>query len=470
MKGSRVKVDLLAPKPLRALALWPGFPLVLQVLGLVVLGLLVAVGLGIGVGMSPAELMTLRKTNLATLVVWGIWWPAMIITAVAFGHAWCTVCPMELLNHAGEVIGRKLRLQRLPLGRTLRAGWAIVGLYLVLQLLVAGFSLHRTPHYTAIFLLMLGGLALSSGILFREPRAFCRALCPASALLSVYGRFTPAQLEVRKPSVCEACATKDCVRASNRTRLDKRSCPSLLRPFHREVSDGCVLCLQCAKVCPHDNVGFGLVSESAPVRRKTLLRPFEAAFVMVALGFVSHEVIGEVKWLDGIFHAVPSAMAKAIPAVSFDWHEALWFLLVYPAGVWALIAAVAYLAGHRGGLRSVALAAATGAAPVVAIAHVAKALAKLSSWGGFLPLAVRDPAGIDTLHAIAAEAVAAPHSYVAMTMLGWAMLFLTVLIACKAWRWAREIPTESIAAAKAGLATTAVLFSAVLTIWGWPAK
>jgi hypothetical protein len=68
---------------------------------------------------------------------------------------------------------------------------------------------------------------------------------------------------------------KDCVRAENRSRFDKRSCPSLLTRFRRQASDGCVLCLQCAKVCPYENMGWRLVTSEAPVRQKALLRPCE---------------------------------------------------------------------------------------------------------------------------------------------------------------------------------------------------
>ena len=97
-----------------------------------------------------------------------------------------------------------------------------------------------------------------------ETRPCTRFFCPAGALLSVYGRQTPLQLEARDPEVCETCATKDCIQEENRNKLDKRSCPSLLRPLDRKPSDGCVLCLQCVKVCPHDNMGVGIVAADAP--------------------------------------------------------------------------------------------------------------------------------------------------------------------------------------------------------------
>jgi polyferredoxin len=444
------------------------FPVALQAVGLVgVLGLALN-GLGIGADMKANELMTLRKTNLTTLVIWGLWWPAMIAAALAFGRAWCTVCPMEMVNRAADALARKIGWPRARLGKFLRAGWLIVVLYLVLQILVAGISVHRVPHYTSLFLLALVGGALITGLVFRESRSFCRAFCPAGALLSVYGRYTPLQLEIRDPSVCEACRTKDCVRAENRDRFDKRSCPSLLTPFRREPSDGCVLCLQCAKVCPHANLGVGLVMSEAPVRRKSLLRPFEAAFVMVALGFVAHEVIGEVKWLDGFFHAVPKWLSGFQPSVPFGWLEALWFLVLFPLAVWAGIAGLGFLMGHRGGLRALLLAAATGAAPVVAVAHLAKAAAKVAAWGGYLPLAVRDPQGIETFHRIAAHTLTAPGGILGLSMVGWAMLGLTLIMAWKAWTWARHVPAESTIAAKSGLAGAALLFGTVLTIWVWP--
>jgi len=464
---SQVKIDLLAWRPLRRVILWAGFPLLLQAVSLVAVAALVGVGLGIGPDLKADELMILRKTNLTTLVVWGLWWPAMIAVAIAFGRAWCTACPMELVNRLGDGLARGVGWPRARLGKILRAGWLIVVIYLVLQLLVAGLSIHRVPHFTALFLLVLLGGALLAGLVFREPRSFCKAFCPAGALLSVYGRSTPLQLEMRDPVVCAMCPTKDCVRAENRYRFDKRSCPSLLRPFDRQASDGCVLCLQCAKVCPHDNVGVGVVSENAPIRRKALLRPYEAAFVMVALGFVSHEVIGEVRWLDSAFHVVPAALARVIPTVPFGWFEALWFLVLFPLVVWLTIAGLGRSLGHRGGLRTLLLAAATGAAPVVAIAHLAKAVAKVGSWGGFLPLALRDPQGLETLRSIADHSLTAPAAMVGLSILGWVMLALTLVVAWKAWRWASQIPADVAVAARTGLASAAVLFSAVLTVWSW---
>ncbi|NUM37375.1 MAG: 4Fe-4S binding protein [Candidatus Brocadiae bacterium] len=413
--------------------------------------------------------MTLRKTNLTTLFVWGIWWPGMIFVALVFGHAWCMVCPMELVNRLSDALARKIGWHRAHIGKFFRAGWLAIALYFIMQALVAGISIHRVPHYTAMLLMSLLGLAFFSGLIFNQHRSFCKVFCPVSALLSVYGRYTPIQLEVCNPLVCESCSTKDCVRPDRREHFDKRSCPSLLVPYRRDPSDGCVLCLQCVKVCPYQNMSVGVVSADAPVRQKKLLRPFEAAFVMIALGFVAHEVIGEVKWLDAFFHAVPKWLNHFLPSLSFGWFEAVWFLALFPLLIWSIIAAVSYFTGHRAGIRSLLLAAATGAAPIVAVAHIAKALAKISAWSGFVPLAWNDPHGLDTLHRITNHTLAAPSGLVGLPIIGWIMLVLIIWIGWRSLRSLQQMPSEFLPASRVSLITTAILFTSVLAVWAWTA-
>ena len=186
---------------------------------------------------------------------------------------------------------------------------------------------------------------------------------------------------------------------------------------------------------------------------------------MIALGFVSHEVIGEVKWLEAMFHAIPDWLNKLLPSVPYGWFEALWFLVLFPLLVWAGISGIGYLMGHRGNLRTLLLAAATGAAPVVAVAHLAKAGAKITAWGGFLPLAVRDPRGLDTLYRLVDHTLTPAAGLLGLSAVGWAMLVLTLLLVWKAWRWAQQVPAEYKVAARAGLVGAAILFGTVLTIW-----
>lgn len=458
--------NLLDRPPLKRLVRSPWFPLLFQVLALAAMAALAVNGWGLGADVPAQDLMTLRKTNLTTLVVWGLWWPGMIVLALAAGRLWCTVCPMELVSRAGHALGRKLAIARLPMGRFLRSGWAILGAYGVLQLLVAGLTLHRVPHFTSLMLAALGGLALGVGILFREERAFCKSFCPAAALLSVYGRFTPVQLDTVDSGTCQACASRDCIQRANRDRFDGRSCPSAIRPYDRQPSDGCVLCFQCAKVCPHANIGFGSAPAAAGSRRFRLLKPFEAGFVMIAAGFVAHEVVGEVKGLDALFHRPPAFLAGLWPRVGFGWFEALWFLLIFPAVFWSLVAFGARFVGHRERPGSLLFAAATGAAPVIALAHVAKALAKLGSWGGFLPLALRDPRGMLTLKELGNHQVHPPAPLWGFPVLGWLLLGGILLLGWRTLGWHRgHAEREQLPGLRMGFLGAAACFAVVFMIW-----
>ena len=73
------------------------FPIVPQLVMLMVFGLLIAGGIGVTTD-DPEFAKWLRNTNLANLVVWSYWWPMIIIAAILLGRLWCMVCPMELLT------------------------------------------------------------------------------------------------------------------------------------------------------------------------------------------------------------------------------------------------------------------------------------------------------------------------------------------------------------------------------------
>ncbi|MEW6238886.1 MAG: hypothetical protein AB1656_26170 [Candidatus Omnitrophota bacterium] len=465
--NNQFHMDFLLIKPIQTLLRKPFFPLVFQIISLLFLMFFIWNGWGIGLAQSKQQTMTLRKTNLTTLFVWGLWWPGMIATALLAGRLWCTVCPMEFISRWGWAAGRLLGYNRVAITPWLRAGWLVVFAYLTLQFLVAGLSIHRVPHFTALMLIVLLALALLSGLLFREERAFCKTLCPAKALLSVYGRFTPIQIDVRDQAVCDACSTKDCRDPRKRERFDARACPSLARPDARKKGDECVLCLQCAKTCPHNNIGWGAAIHESASRRHLILRPYEAVFVMFAAGFVAHEVIGEMKPMDEYFHIAPQALNALIPSIGFGWFEALWFLFLVPALLWLAAAGLAYLLGHRGSWRDLLLAAATGAAPIIAVAHLAKALAKISSWGGFLPGALNDPAGIITLQRLENKILAAPIPLVDLSLLGWLMTAALLAIAWRNRLWLSQAVGDQLPAARAGFAVFTVFYSTILLSWPW---
>ena len=462
MPVSNFKRDLFIVPGLRRLILNPFFPAALQLAMLSGMAFMVYNGWNVGT-QAGLDFSILRKTSLTTLFVWGLWWPGMIITALLAGRVWCTVCPMELLNRLGHAAGRRAGFTGLAIPPWIRAGWLTVLAYLALQLLVAGFNIHRVPHYTALMLLAMLAAAVITGVLFAEHRSFCKSACPAKALLSVYGRFTPLQLDIADASVCRACLTKDCVAPANRDRWDRRSCPSLAVPYARAQSDECTLCFQCAKVCPAGNVGYGMALPGSNSRLYRVLRPFEAFFVVLASGFVAHETIGEMPLLEKYFHYPPELLSGFFPALAPGWTEAAWFLLFVPALLWASAALIGFLLGYRGKLKDFLLEAATGAAPVVAVAHLGKALAKFNTWGLFLPLSLRDMKGLETMRALLDKAIKSPGPLLPPAAVGWLItaIFLAFLLRN------RRLASEKLSAAPAavGLLFFSGFYGFVLFSW-----
>ncbi|MFQ5808513.1 MAG: 4Fe-4S binding protein [Armatimonadota bacterium] len=404
--GDAFRVNLLRPRGMLALLRQGWLPYVFQAAALASIVVLIVNAWGVFPEDATAAKI-LRKTNTTTLAVWGLWWPALLVASVVLGRLWCTVCPVELVTNVTRRVTRRLGIEGVALPTWARAGAIIIALYMLLQLLVAGYSLHRNPGYTSWMLVGLLGLGLIVGVAFRDPRAFCKGFCPAALLLDAYSRFTPVHLTAKDTAVCDACETRECVAAELRDRWDCRSCPSRLQPYAREAGDGCVLCLQCAKVCPYDNMGFGVARPGFGPRVMRPLSIGAAIFVVIASGFVAHELSAEVKPFDEVFHAVPQQFSATL-GLGFDWAEAVWFLLLLPLAVAALMWGATRIAKGTPTFAEWLAGAALVITPAVAAGHVTKAIVKMSSWSPFIPLSLAEPGGRATAARILSEAQAAP--------------------------------------------------------------
>jgi PAS domain S-box-containing protein len=184
--------------------------------------------------------------QLANSLVWGIWWPALIIVFLLVGRLWCTVCPLSKVAYLAK---RLLNISNPP------PGWLKKHAFLLLP---AGFLLllwteqvfHVTvnPVATGLLLLSLMSLAAIFAMLF-ERETWCRYLCPMGNLGAVYS--LPATLNVRSnPSVCATlCTTHECHKGSE-TQL---GCPVFHHPLYARDAHVCKLCFNCLKSCTHNS-------------------------------------------------------------------------------------------------------------------------------------------------------------------------------------------------------------------------
>jgi len=459
--------DLLRFRPVKAVVRWAGFPYVFQAVLLAFFVFMAVFAWGL---YPPADVpdKLYAKTGLVTLLVWGLWWPAMVWTAVLFGRVWCAVCPLELVANVTERLGRSLGIRQRVLGKWLRSGALIVGLYALVQMLVAGAHLHRTPAYTSLFLWGLLATAALTGFFFRE-RAFCRGFCPVGLLLGTYGRGAMLAMRPASNDTCAACTGKHCVRACNRTKADARSCPSLLNPARLKSSSDCLVCGQCAKVCQPDNMGLFLRRPfpSADAREAIASWPV-TLFVMLVSGFVVSELFSEWKAAQAVFLWVPEEVAALLEATGYaGWIEGVWTLFVVPLIVWLVLGGLVLVGRGASSLVDAWRRLALPVAVIIAAGHMCKGLAKVASWAGFLPLSVQDPKGVDTAIGLGAKTIPQPASLLPMSVVSATAVLLVLTGAYFALRELRLTYPETGRRYRPALVTLAACFVFIVFGWGY---
>lgn len=457
--------DLLQIKPIKKIILWSGFPYIFQALLLIIFILLIVFGWGLSAPDGVSDKLY-AKSNIINLLVWGIWWPAMIWFAVLFGRAWCMVCPMELVSNISERLGRRLGIRQLKLSKWLLSGVIILISYATIQMLIAGAHLHRVPSYTAIFLLFLITTAFITGLFF-EHRAYCRAFCTVGLLLNVYGRGGMLAVRPNQQSVCLGCDEKWCVNTNESSNLDARSCPTLLAPKSLNTSKDCLVCTQCIKSCQPNNMQLQLRTPfySQDTRQSEVSWP-TLLFIMLLSGFVTYELSSEWSVAKTIFLQPVYMVIDTFGLQDFTgWVKGAWTLFIFPILLWGALGVITLLLSSATSLTQVWKQMALPLVVVIAAGHMSKALAKLTSWGEFLPYTLHDPLGTTTVQTFTENPNLIPSPLLEMPTVA---AIATLLIIIATFFAARESKLADPAAYSSQLPSILLLAGLYITIiLGW---
>lgn len=238
-------------------------------------------------------------------IVWGLWWPALVIFSPFIGRIWCTVCPFSTIM---EFVQKYIHWNR-PVPDVLKKYdfLFITFLFLFIFWIEVVTVMRLNPVSTGILLVVILLLAILVGIVFAR-HTWCKNLCPLGGLVGTAS--IGSMLEVRADAnIClNKCTTLDCYVGSEKAP----GCPMFQHLPYLDNNLDCKLCFNCVKNCPHDSVQLNIRIPAQEVWH----------LVRVNQGF-------------SIFIGV--TLAILIPINYFETVQHMW-----PEGLWRLWFSVAY--------------------------------------------------------------------------------------------------------------------------------
>lgn len=180
---------------------------------------------------SPPWFFELNRWTV--FLLWGLWWPAMLVGTMVLGQAWCgLLCPDGMLT---EVMGSWSQHAKIP--RRLRwPGWIPLG-FVTTALTVHAIGATHSAVGSFLILSTLSAGALFVGAWFgRGRRVWCRYLCPVSTAFGMLARCAPIHFRVDR-------AIWD---SAPRALQFPIECPVLLDIRNMTGTYGCHMCGRCS--------------------------------------------------------------------------------------------------------------------------------------------------------------------------------------------------------------------------------
>ena len=246
--------------------------------------------------------------RVANGLVWGLWWPFVIIAFLLVGRMWCMICPIAMI---GRIVRRLGCLGRKPPQWMKKySGWTVLAGFLLLIWSEHYFKMTSNPVATGLLMLTLMGAATVFCLIYQR-ESWCRYMCPLGGLGAGYA--AGATLHVHaNPNVCATqCTTHECFKGTG----ESPGCSVFHHPMYARDGQHCKMCLECLSVCPHGSARLYLRPPLQGIWRVGSLSEALAPFALVAFfAFVvmlaSHKstwVADSIWWYTGMLLAAVCA-------------------------------------------------------------------------------------------------------------------------------------------------------------------
>lgn len=219
----------------------------------------------------------IAAANLSTIVSWVEYRGLILLALLVAGNLFCFACPFALLR----TIAVRLSVGGRRWPRPLRTKWLSVGALALIFWLYEWLDLWATPWLTAWLILVYFGLSFALEALFRES-PFCRWVCPLGAFNFTYSTLSPLRIQARSARVCRSCPGKECVRGG----ANIAGCGTELYVPAMRTNMDCVLCLDCVRACPYDNIALGPSGGPRQLLHGRLAAGWDRATLLASLAFM----------------------------------------------------------------------------------------------------------------------------------------------------------------------------------------
>ncbi len=285
----------------------------------------------------------LAAQNLATVGVWVHYRGLVILALLLVGNLFCMACPFALPRTVARRISGRGR--RWP--RALRNKWLAVAAFAGFLFLYEWWDLWAGPGLTAAVIVgyFVGAFVLEA--LFAES-PFCKYVCPLGTFNFVASAVSPTQITVRDRAICRTCPGKECVNGSPRVL----GCGTELFPPQMRSNLDCVLCLDCARACPYDNVALAGRIPGRELLESAWPRRWDVSFLALVFAFAA---VGNAFGMVPPFYDLQVGLAGALRTTNEGVLLAITFATLYLALPAAVGLGAAWLgralAGRREPLR-----------------------------------------------------------------------------------------------------------------------
>ncbi len=238
--------------------------------------------------------------NIATLLMWTIWWAGIIFTFVFFGRIWCMMCPYGALQ---DWVQRLFTFNK-DFPKSIRNVWLSSFLFFGLTWWDSYGGLVNKPALTAYVLLGFFAAAIGIAVVFKG-RAFCRYVCPIGGLIGIYSMFSPVELRNTCLDVCRQHKVKECIKGTEKSY----PCSMFQTPMTLDRNNYCNFCSECIKSCSQDNIVIRFRSFAKDLWFSAKGYMDEAYLVMTLVG-ITIVLTGEMvepwhRWMDAVSGLVP---------------------------------------------------------------------------------------------------------------------------------------------------------------------